>query len=101
MQKGIKGKVQKRIKGKVQKIKKKLKKTFVVLSFMALEIMKNGLTKKQNKGTISSWGAGGSRRNGPRTISKYFFIFEPFPYVILLLLLFLTILTTMTIIICT
>ena len=46
---------------------------------MALEIMKNGLAKKQNKGTISSRGAGGSRRNGPRTISKYFFIFEPFP----------------------
>ena len=31
--------------------------------------------------TIFPQGGGGSRQNGPRTISKYFFIFEPFPNV--------------------
>ena len=47
---------------------------------MALEIIKNGLAKNKIRGPFRPGGGGGSRRNGPRTISKYFFIFELFPY---------------------
>ena len=46
---------------------------------MALEIIKDGLAKNKIRGPFRPRGGGGSRRNGPRTISKYFFIFEPFP----------------------
>ena len=44
---------------------------------MALEIMKNGLAKKQNKGTISSWGRGGQDEMVPGPFQNTFLFSNP------------------------
>ena len=56
---------------------------FCSFSFILLLIIKNGLAKNKIRGPLHAGGRGGQGWNGPRTISKYFFIFEPFPYKVL------------------
>ena len=52
---------------------------FCSLSFIPLLIIKNGLSKNKIRGPLYARGWGGQGWSGPRTISIYFFIFEPFP----------------------
>ena len=56
----------------MQKIKKALKTTFVVLSFMALEIMKNGLAKNKIRGPFRPRGEGGQDEMVPGPFQNTF-----------------------------